>query len=225
MYETPNSFTPADVPYPHQQHSAMRAAIVSSVQTFGAARGPVKDSSASGEYGNTTPPALGLDTSGGVEEYKGGSPDYDNVSVSNKRKQLSPVASSSGAGGDGFAGPTGSTSKYRYATLPPAFNDSTTANTSLMQPTPSSPCYDAPTPRSAYRPKPSLHNGNNHSGGAPDRLASSVASPSADDQWVPPPPPDSPMDSAHSTFSQMVAAQNKAGAVQGESGALALTYI
>jgi len=229
MYETPNSFLPADIPYP--SHTVLRNTIESSVQVLSAARqaqGTLRsalDSSYSTSHkdsghGHVTPPYV--DT--GMEEYKGSSPGEESASL--KRKQLSPTTTSSSysqstscgtsgtAMGDAVAssGPL-STSKSRYTTLPPAFSDSF----NIPPPPPpasSSPCYDAPTPRSAYRPKhltatttataTTAHQAGDYNSSNLDHLASSVQSPE-----LPPPPPESPMDSAHSTFSQAFFAQQQ----------------
>lgn len=201
MYETPNSFLPADIPYP--SHSAMRDTIQSNVQALSAVRNEQNRS----HQGSRTPPYI--DTQG-VEEYKGSSPSEESASL--KRKQLSPISISKNSSfgmhrGDsvGTSGPLSMT-KSRYTTLPPAFHDAL----SIPPPpvAPSSPCYDAPTPRSVYRPKhltvsntavDQLHE-NHHV----DQLTSCVQSPE-----LPPPPPESPMDSAHSTFSQAFFAQQQ----------------
>lgn len=212
MYETPNSFLPADIPYP--SHTALRSTIESSVQALSAAR---KEHSSNGSSisskgnGSTTPPYV--DT--GVEEYKGSSPGEESASL--KRKQLSPTSYSkqgsfrhagTTTGDTASSGPL-STSKSRYTTLPPAFSDSI----SVPPPPPagsSSPCYDAPTPRSVYRPKhltamaTTANQAGDYNSNQMDHLASSVQSPE-----LPPPPPESPMDSAHSTFSQAFFAQQQ----------------
>lgn len=214
MYETPNSFLPADIPYP--SHTALRSTIESSVQALSAAR---KEHSRNGSSisikgnGSATPPYV--DT--GVEEYKGSSPGEESASL--KRKQLSPTSYSKNnsfghtgttVGEATSSGPL-STSKSRYTTLPPAFSDSI----SVPPPPPagagaSSPCYDAPTPRSVYRPKhltamaTSANQAGDYGSNQMDHLTSSVQSPE-----LPPPPPESPMDSAHSTFSQAFFAQQQ----------------
>lgn len=202
MYEN-SSFPPTEVPF--SSSTQLREGINAQLSSLADKRAAQsKDQAAArGGIGNITPPSLDL----GSEEFKGGSPEDELASNKRKQQQLSPLhGSGSGAhravGSDGFAGPVGSSSKYK--SLPPPFMPLPMSGTGS-----SSPCYDAPTPRSSYRPARTVMDTHLDA----SLLTSSIQSPE-----VLPPPPDSPMDSAYSTFSQMHAAQQSKGGLGAAAG-------
>lgn len=126
-----------------------------------------------------------------------------NNSAANGNANGNHATSSSSSSSGGSTAGASSGRKFSFKTLPPPFLSTDLPPPAL--PPSSSPCHDAATPRSTYRPTMCfpLHNQQLTSGIA------SVPSPTGvEGECTPelaPPPPESPMSSSYSTFSQIAA--------------------
>jgi len=204
LYET--SFAPSDVPYCASAHSKLRSGIETKLSLIQEAQKTYTDSTSGGKCSGSG--SSNGDDRDGVEEFKGSGMEDEGSSGSHKRKfSPEPVmgASSSGSGvsasssasasASSAMGLTGSGSKSRYNTLPPPFPFISTDTIAVASS--SSPCHNAPTPRSSSRPPMRVRTDSNFSDGGI------------------PPPPESPMSSSYSTFSQAFGQQGVTRQVTG----------